>query len=186
MFGSNRALRILLVTNALVLVAGAMLAPIYALFVDKIGGDLFDAGLTGGVFALAAGITTLIAGRFADKIRENELIVVLGYVIMGVGFLLLTKVGSILSLFLVQALIGFAEAVYAPAFDALYSRHLDRRHAGREWGLWEAIHYFAITIGAIVGGFIATKFGFQILFVIMSVLSFISALYIYFLPRKVL
>ena len=70
----NKSLRILLITNGIVLIAGAMLGPIYALFVEKIGGSLLDASLTGGFFALAAGITTLLAGKFADK-HKDELIV---------------------------------------------------------------------------------------------------------------
>ena len=83
----NQALRLLLITNGLVLLAAAMLGPIYALFVEEIGGDLLEASLTGGIFALAAGITTLIAGRYTDKLKENNsLIVSLGYTVMGIGF----------------------------------------------------------------------------------------------------
>jgi len=182
----NRALRILLITNAIILIAGAMLGPIYALFVEEIGGDLLDASLTAGMFALAAGIATLIAGRYADKIKENELIVVFGYTMMGVGFLLYLAVNSIWLLFLVQMIIGFAEAIYSPAFDALYSKHLTQRQAGRQWGTWEAANYFSVAIGAVIGGFIVSQFGFSILFVLMAILSFASAVYIYHLPRKVL
>ncbi len=182
----NKALRILLITNGFVLLAGAMLGPIYALFVERIGGDLLDASLTGGVFALAAGITTLIAGRYADKIKEKEIIVVFGYGIMGVGFLLYNLVNSIWSLFVIQALIGFAEAFYSPAFDAIYSKHLSIKKAGREWGAWEAMNYFSIAVGAAIGGVVATYLGFGAVFTIMSMLCFVSALYILYLPRKVL
>jgi len=41
----NRGLRILLVTNAMILLAGAMLGPIYAIFVEKVGGNLLDASI---------------------------------------------------------------------------------------------------------------------------------------------
>lgn len=173
-------------TNAMVLIAGAMIGPIYALFVEGIGGSLLDASLTGGVFAIAAGITTLIAGRYADKIKEDELIVVLGYSLMGVGFLLYMLVDSIWSLLAVQVLIGFAEAVYAPAFDVLYSQHVSKRKVGREWGAWEAMSYFTSAIGAVIGGLIVVNFGFNTIFVIMGILSFSSAVYIYLLPRRIL
>ncbi len=67
----NRPLRILLITNGLTLLAGGMLGPIYALFVEKVGGDLLDASLTGGMFSLAASLTTLIMGKYTDKVKEE-------------------------------------------------------------------------------------------------------------------
>ena len=170
----------------MILMAGAMLGPIYALFVEDIGGDLMDASIAGSIFALVAGITTLVSGRYSDKMRENELIVVLGYVIMGIGFLSYAWVASIVMLFVVQAIVGLGEAIYAPAFDAVYSKHLDGRKSGAQWGAWEAMNYFTTAVGAVVGGGIVTLFGFQVLFVVMAGLCFGSALYIYRLKRSVL
>lgn len=182
----NRAIKILLVTNTIVLVSGAMLGPFYAIYVENIGGDIFDASITVAIFAVMAGITTLIAGRFTDKIKEGELVIVFGYMLMGVGFILYLFVDSILTLFLVQVVIGFANAVYNPAFDAIYTKHTDKRKAGRIWGAWEAMDYFSIAIGAIVGSLIVTYIGFELLFILMAAFCFSSALYIYILPRKVL
>jgi DHA1 family multidrug resistance protein-like MFS transporter len=182
----NKALRILLITNGLVMVAGAMLGPIYALFVKEIGGNLLDASLTGAFFALGAGITTLIAGKIADKSKRDERIVAIGYAIMGIGFLLYMFVNSIWFLFGVQLLVGFAEAFYSPAFDSLYTRHTTRSKVGREWSVWEASHYFSITIGSVIGGLIVTYFGFNTIFTIMAVLCFISAIYIFHLHKRIL
>jgi len=172
----NKALRILLVTNGLILLAGAMISPIYALFVKNIGGDLLDASLTGGLFALTAAITTFVAGKFADR-KNDALIVSIGYACIGLGFLLYMFVNSIQFLFFIQILIGFGEAFYSPAFDALYSKHLKKKKEGREWGAWESMNYLSLAIGAFVGGIIANFFGFNTLFIIMSGISFISSLY---------
>jgi predicted MFS family arabinose efflux permease len=182
----NRALRILLITNGLILLAGAMLGPIYALFIEKIGGDLLDASLTGGLFALAAGITTLIAGNFVDRNKRDELIVAFGYLVMGVGFFLYLFVNSLLFLLVVQVVIGFAEAFYSPAFDSLYSKHITKMKTGKEWGAWESMNYFARAIGSAIGGLIVFSFGFNAIFVVMSALSFISAITIFSLPKQTL
>lgn len=182
----NKALKILLSTNALILMSGAMLGPIYALFVEQVGGDLMDASIAGGLFALAAGITTLISGKYSDTIKESELIVILGYVIIGFGFFLYIWVNSIIFLFVVQIIIGLGEAIYSPAFDALYSKHLDGHKSGSQWGAWESMNYFTTAVGAILGGGIVTIFGFQTLFIIMSILCFGSAIYIFQLNRKIL
>jgi len=182
----NRPLRILLTTNGVILIAGAMLGPIYALFVEKIGGDLLDASYAFGVYALAGGITTLISGKYADKIKENELIVVFGYGLIGVAFLGYTVINSMWGLLAIQMLIGFGEAIYSPAFDAIYSKHITKFKSGREWGAWESMNYFTMAIGAVIGGFLATLFGFNFMFITMGLISLGSALYIFLLPRKVL
>lgn len=182
----NRALRILLITNSLILLAAAMLAPIYALFVEEIGGDLFAAGLTGSAFAFAAGITVFLIGKYTDKVKRKELIVAFGYFLMGLGFLLCIFVSSIWMLIFAQIVIGLGQAVYGPAFDALYSEHLDKGKTATEWSAWESMYYMSTGIGAILGGFIASQFGFDLLFGLMGVLCFASALYIYHIRGKVL
>ena len=163
-----------------------MLGPIYAFFVEEVGGDILDAGLTSFVFFLTAGITTLIAGKFTDKIKESELILVFGYTLTGIGFLLYLFADTIMLLFLVMVVTGFAQAIYAPAFDSLFSRHCNKKGAGMQWGVWEASNYFTVAIAAAVGGVVAFTLGFNTLFVIMACLSFFSAIFIYKLPRTVL
>lgn len=185
-FPFNKALRILLFTNGLILIASAMFGPIAAIFVEKIGGNLLDASFAGAVYALAAGITVFLSGKYSDRIRQQELVVVIGYLIMGVGFFLYTQVQNIFSLLAVQALIGFGEALYSPSFDAVYSKHLTDHKEGTQWGAWESLNYFTATFGAVVGGAIVTTLGFNALFLSMSVLGFASALYIFKLPRNVL
>ena len=185
-FFFKKQLRILIFTNAIILLAAAMLGPIYAIYVEKIGGDLMDASIAGSIFSFVAGITALISGKYSDKIKENELIIVLGYTVMGIGFLLYLWVSSVFSLFIVQAIIGFGEAIYFPAFDTIYSKYINHNKSGIQWGAWESMYYFVTAIGAIIGGSLVTLFGFKIMFLIMSFLCFTSALYLYFLKRDVL
>lgn len=182
----NTPLRILLITNSLVLLAGGMIGPIYALFVEDIGGDLLDASFAGAAFALAAGITTFISGKYTDRHDHKEMIVVLGYIVMGAGFFLYTMVNSMFMLLIVQVIIGFGEAIYLPAFDAVYSKHLDHNKEGQQWGAWESMYYFATAIGAAAGGYIVVYSGFNPMFVLMALLCFSSALYIFRLPKKAL
>mgnify|MGYP001562041794 CR=1 FL=1 len=185
-FYFNRALRILLATNAAVIFAGAMMAPIYAIFVQKIGGDILDAGLTSGVFALVSGLAVLIFGRVSDRMKDSEMLVIAGYFILGIAFFLYNFVDTVLSLFMVQALIGLGYAATAPAYDALYTKHVDGHRSGWQWSGWEAMAYFTTAAGSAAGGFVVSWFGFNALFVTMSVLCLLSALYMYLLPRRVL
>jgi MFS family permease len=183
---NNKALRFLLCTNGIILLAGAMLAPIYAIFVEEVGGDVLDAGIAGGAFALAAGVTVLISGRLSDKLSRHREVVACGYAIMAVSFFLMLFVHAVWSLILVQIVMGLGEAIYLPAFDALYSQPLDDHKEGSEWGMWEALNYFTTAVGAIAGGIIVQYFGFDPLFVLMGLLCLGSAVFVIRIPRKAL
>ena len=182
----NRATKILLSTGTIALVAIAMLGPFYTIFVEKIGGNLLAASLTVAVFAVAAGVTTIIAGRYTNGVKEDELVVVLGYALMGLGFIFYIFVDSLFTLCLVQILIGIGGAIYAPAFEKLYTKHVKNCRVRHIWGAGRAMDYFSVAVGAVIGSLIVTHLGFEVLFILMAAFCFASAAYIYFLPRKVL
>lgn len=139
-----------------------------------------------GALAFGAGIASLIAGRYTDSLKNKKQIIVYGYLVIGVGFLLYTSVANIWYLAIVQLLIGLVRPLYEPAFDALYSLHLDKDKAGEEWGAWEAMSYFTAAAGAALGGAIVALFNFGTLFVVMSALCMVSAFYVLRLPKKIL
>lgn len=183
---ANPALRALLVSDALILTAVAMLAPIYALYVTDIGGSIFDAGLTAAALAFGAGVMSIIAGRYIDTQPNKRLVLVGGYLVVGIGFLLYTQVTSVLFLGLIQLFIGLMQPFYQTAFDTLYSTHLDTAKVAREWGWWEATKYFTTAAGAIVGSLIVVQFGFDGLFIVMASFCFLSAVHVLRLPKKLL
>lgn len=182
----NRALRILLFANWLILIAGAMLGPICAIYIQKIGGDLLTISATSVLYYSVGGIVTLFSGKYSDVLRNRRSIVILGYCILGFGYMCYTFVNSVMTLFLVQIITGFGEAMYAPAFDALYSKHLDQTNAGKQWGAYESLWYFTVALGALCGGLLVTLCDFNIMFIIMGVLCFASALFISAWPRRTL
>lgn len=183
----NKPLRILLINDTLVLIAASMIVPIYAVYVDKIGGDILDAGLAAGVFAMVAGVTALIAGKMTDRVKYQGRIVGMGYLLTGIGFILYMFVGSIWQLLAVQVLVGLAQASATPAFDALYTKHIgSKKRASSRWSLWESGNYFAIAIGSAGGAAIVKLTSFDVLFMVMSGLCFISSLYILSRPKRLL
>lgn len=181
------ALKILLASDGLVLLAGAMLGPIYALYVEEIGGDILTAGTSFAVFSLVMGVLILVFGKIEDAILEQkEIWICLGYLLMAVGFFSYLFVQSPYHLFIVQAVLGVGGAIEAPAYSAVYSKHLDHKRSAFQWGAWDAIKNFSAAFGALVGATLATIFGFDLLFVLMGSLALISGAIVYFVPRKIL
>ena len=182
----NHALRVLLTTNGLVLLAPVMLGPIYAIYVERIGGDLLDAGFTAAIFSLSAGLTCLASGYLSDEYKNPRLIVILGSLIMSLGFLGYLWVDSIWQLFLVQAIVGLGEAIYYPPYDALYSSHLNGFKKATGWAAWESMSYFITAFGAFIGALIVNRFGFDLLFILMSILCTSSAIILTRLQKSAL
>jgi len=179
----KKATKILLLTNWLVLIAVAMLAPIYAIFVDKVWWDLMDASIAWWIFALSAWITSLISWKITDNLKKKTNVVVFWYFLMWIWFFLYTIVDSVLFLFFVQALIGFGEAIYSPSFDALYWNNLNKKQRWLEWGAWESMNYFTIAIWAFIWWLMVTYLWFNSIFIFMWLLCFGSWTYLYILSN---
>ncbi len=182
----NRQIRLLLVLNTLVLTAVEMIGPIYALFVEEIGGGVLEAGFTAAFFALSGAATTVLTGKYLDRKKDKKLILAIGYALLGVGSLMFLLVNNIYLLFAVQVILGFAEAISLPAFDALFSHYIASRKEGMEWGSLEAGEYIAEFLGGVVGGIVAYLFGFKGVFILMGGICLMCSVYVYRLPRWIL
>lgn len=183
-FYKNPALKALLITDGLVLTAQAMLVPIYAVFVQEVGGDILDAGITAAALALGSGVAALFSGRYADGLRDKKHLIVVCYAVTGLGFLLFTTINNVWYLAAVQAAIGLVRAFAEPAFDALYSVNLDKNREAEGWGAWEAMAYFVAAGGALAGAAIVSFASFDALFVVMASLCVISSTYLLKIPKR--
>lgn len=165
-----------------------MLVPIYALFVQEVGGGALSAGLTAGALAFASGLSALLSGRFIDKFgrAKTQYFLIVGWSLIGVSCLLYLLVHSVTALFAVQIFAGFVKTISAPAFDTLYARHLDSTSTGQEYGVWEASFFVTAGIGSVLGGAVVSIYGFSGVFIVMAILAFLAASYIAALKKEIL
>lgn len=183
----NKTLKYLLFAEGLWLLAAGLFGPIYAIFVEEIGGDVLEAGGAYATFSLAAGVMIFFISRWEDHVKHQEKLIVIGHTMGAMGILGYLFISSPLHLFIVQAVLGLSEAIFYPAFDGIYSRFLDRGKFASEWGLYETINYVVMGLSAGIGGLIASIFGFRPLFMFMFLLALIStaaSLKLYFINRN--
>jgi MFS family permease len=95
-------------------------------------------------------------------------------------------VTNISSLILLQILLGIGDALGNPAFDSIFATHLNKEQSISNYSTWKLFEKFAIAIATLLGGFIVSLAGFSPLFIIMSLLAFISFFIVLFQPRKLL
>jgi MFS family permease len=168
----KRELKILNTVSAMFTFASGLLGPIYAVFVQRIGGDLVATGGAYAAFAIVGGVFLFLLSRWEDRVHHQEKIMVAGFALGCIGFLGYLFVQSPLQLLLVQATLGIALAIRAPVFDSIYSRHLELGHYTSEWGVWESLSLIVTGASAAIGSVIAETFGFPALFIAMFCVSF--------------
>jgi MFS family permease len=181
----SKVVRTLLLAEGFFLFASGLLGPIWAVYVEKIGGDILEASGAFGTFMLTAALVTYFFSKIEDRQRHKAKFIIAGYLIGSVGFLGYLFVAGPISLFVVQAILGLTVAVKDPAYDGLFSRFA-KRHLTLAWGEWEAMDYLTAGISAIIGGIIASFFGFKTLILIMvafSLLGFLISLGLLHLKR---
>lgn len=98
----------------------------------------------------------------------------------------LTMINSLWLLVVAQILLGLGEALGSPAFDSIFAEHLDRNKHVREFSDWKLIYNLTMAAGTILGGLLAVRFGFNVLFLTMSFLAISSFIIVWRQPRRVL
>ena len=66
----RRILKILILSSFFINLAAGLFGPIYAIFVEEIGGDLLTAGTAYAIFAIASGSLIFMLGKWEDKVNS--------------------------------------------------------------------------------------------------------------------
>jgi hypothetical protein len=164
-------LKLLLLTDACFIFAAGLFGPIYAIFVQRIGGDLLDAGWAWAAFTLTSGIVIFLLSGWEDRVVHYEQLIIGGYALRSIGIFCYLLISTPMQLLVVQVLIGLSLALSSPAYDALYSKSLEKGKEASQWGDWESMDFIVSAFAAIIGSAIAMAFGFATLFFIMFLIS---------------
>jgi MFS family permease len=167
----KRGLRVLLVADACINLALGMIGPIYAIFVEEIGGDILDASWAYFAFTFSSGVIIYAISKWEDHTQHKEKLVVVGYALTALGALGYSFVHTQTQLVLVQVVLGIATAILSPAFDAVYAHYVSKGQETSNWGAWEGMGYIVAAIAALAGGYLVSQFGFNALFLVMFVMA---------------
>lgn len=163
--------KILLISSFFGHFALGLLGPIYAIFVQGIGGDLLDAGIAYAIFSIFTGIFVVLFGTskfFGKHIRE---MIVVGYAFLSLSCLGYIFVQNSIQLFIVQIILGIASGILEPSWDSLFADKMPAKDSSKNWALWSGGASLMIGVSAIVGSLIASKLSFQIMFILMFLVS---------------
>lgn len=177
----NRVIRHLVISDFFLNFAFGLLAPIFAVFVLQSieGGSLRVIGLATAFYWISRTLTTVPLSRFMDRTdgeRDEFYFVIAGTFIMSSLPLFYLLVSLPWHIYLIQLLMGLANSMAVPGWRILFTDHLDNGKTGFEWSLEDIAIGVSVGISAYVGSLLADKFGFQIVFIMLAILGYISTL----------
>lgn len=167
LFKMHRQLKLFLTATSFFALAIGMFGPIYAIFVQKIGGDLLAAGTAWSIFMIISGAGILLMGKLQDRVKKDKPAMIFGYSLMSLAFLGYYFVSNVTQLFLVQVLLGISTVLATPAHDSFYTKYLERGKFASQWAAWEAAWYIVTGVAALIGALLVELFNFKILFLVM-------------------
>lgn len=186
----NKVIKILVLSDFTLMFGWGLVAPILAIFItDNIqGGDAKVAGIAVGLYWLLKSIFQIPIGGYLDKNhgeKDDFYFLIGGTLLMGLvplGFIFATLPWHIYGL---QVIHAAGAALALPAWCGIFTRHIGRGKEAQSWA-WDSS---ALGIGAgisgILGGIIASAFGFTPLFIGVSVLGLISTVLFVFIKEDI-
>ena len=176
----NQVIRILTLSDVLIISSFGLIAPIFAIFVtDSIsGGNIAVVGIAEAIYLISKSLLQIPAASIIDRIKgekDDFWAMFVGSIAFSLVPLLYLAISSPFELYLVQFIYGLATAVTLPSWYAIFTRHIDKKHEGVEWGVYQTFVDLGSGAAALIGGLLAYYFGFNNLFILVSIISFIGS-----------
>ncbi len=182
----NKALRTLYLYNGIFVLAAGLFGPLYALYVENIRANVLIISFSWAVFLISSTLFTFIISKFGDKVKEKEYLLMAGFLIRAIAWIMYIFVGNIFFLIFIQILLGVGDALGTPAFNSLMAEHLDRHQHIKEYSDMNIIFNLCSALATVLGGALVAYLGFQYLFVFMAALAMVSFFGILLKPRRLL
>lgn len=173
----NGRLRLLLLASYANNLGWGIYAPLYALFILKLGGTTFEISMLWSLYALIAGVLMMLFGKLENSRKYNPaFMLVVGYslfIMVAVAYL---SAKSISQFYIAQLVLAVAMGILTPAARITYARAQKKGAEAGEWGLFDGGNYILIAIAALLGGVIYKFGGFRAIFVAMILIQTVATL----------
>ncbi|MFZ5559687.1 MAG: MFS transporter [Patescibacteria group bacterium] len=189
-FSINKIVRTLISADLIFLSAFGLITPIFAVFITEQikGGNIEVVGFAAAVYWIIKSLLQIPIGNFLDK-RKGEkddlYFLVFGYLIVGLvpfGYL-----SSFLPwhIYVLEGIYAIGMAMAIPSWCAIFTRHIDKGKEGFEWSLESTAFSFGTGVTGALGGILVSKFGFDVVFVIVGIFALIGALLPLFIYKDI-
>ena len=162
----------------------AFLIPLYivqthSVFAPEIP-DVVKAGIVTTVYGIFNAFSQPFSGRLSDRIDKRKPFVILGLVGFMAASLLYSRAHVFEYVVLLRAIQSITVGATVPAIVAMVTHFSTSSTRGRAIGIYSSMRGFGYGIGAMVGGIVATYYGYTAGFYLCALLGLISLLLVQF------
>jgi DHA1 family multidrug resistance protein-like MFS transporter len=180
----NPVVRFLIISDTVVIGAAGLLGPIFALFVEDfiVGGNEAVAGVAAAIFLFTKSIMQIPVAHVIDKIKgekDDFWFMFIFSCLAALVPLAYLFIDTPMQLYIVQFFLGLFVAFTFPTYMAMFTRHIDKKKEGTEWGIYFTLVDLTSAAFAAVGGYMAAAEGFNTLIIVVVVLSLFGSLLLY-------
>lgn len=186
----NKVIKVMIASDVVLLTGFGFISPIFAIFIKENiqGGGVEVAGFAMAIYWGVKSILQIPFGKYLDKVkgeRDDLWFVVIGNVLAA-----LAVFGYIFSflpwhVYLCQGIYSLGMAMNIPGWCAIFTRHIDKGKEAFEWSTRSTFIGIGAGIAGALGGVIAAKLGFNILFTGVGIFALASAFFPFLIYKDI-
>lgn len=186
----NWVIKILIISDFLIWVSHQLFAPIFAVFVtDQLfGGSLEVVGISTSIYFVTKSIVEAPVGMWIDRTKaetDDLMTALVGTIMTAFVFFSYNFLTDVWQLYLAQGILGIGAAVAFPGWYSIFTRHIDKHKEALEWSLYDVLLGIGMAGSAALGGFLATVYGFGLVFNLAGISTIAGALLLLSLKNKI-
>lgn len=176
--------KILLRTSNMWIFADGLLGPLFAVYVQRVGGgDISDITWAWSLYLISTGLFSVLVGWISDFYSKEKLMIS-GYFLTAFFTFSYLLVETPMHLYIVQVGLGLALALCNSTWSALYAKYSPKKHDGYVWGLADGESKIVTGLAILVGGYIVSTASFEILFITMGTIHLCASIYLLSFLKK--
>jgi predicted MFS family arabinose efflux permease len=181
----SKIVKVLIVSDFFLNLGWGFLSPVFAIFIlqNIVSGNALKAAEVAGFAALSYWVSKsfleIPIGHFLDKKHGEK--DDFWFMVIGTSITVIVPIGYLFSsmpwhIYFFQVVHAFGMAMVLPSWLAIFTRHIDKGREAFEWSMETTSIGMGAGIAGGLGGILASYFGFNILFILVSTLSLIATI----------
>lgn len=185
---SNKAIKVLIIADTAFFSGMALVDSVFSVFVvSQIpGASVINIGVGHALFMAGILLTEPLFSKYYDASKDPSAAYygyLAGNFLKAVFRVLFVFISSVNMFYAIYFLLGVIHSIEYPAFAKVFSQHIDKGYESSEWGFKDIFISTGKIVTLFASGYIATYFGYNVLFLLSAGIMLISGVVFPFLYR---